>query len=69
MDKAKHAAIRLRPPLWLIEADAVDGEDVIAVDWAECREQRRDALGFARVLVSPRATRVEAQHGTGEVVW
>ena len=60
---AKFKVVDLPP-----EADAVDGDDVVAVDWAECREQGRDALGFLSVFVSPRAARVEAQHGTGEVV-
>jgi hypothetical protein len=40
----------VRPALRLIESDAVDGDDVVAVDWAECREQGRDETRFCQRL-------------------
>src|SRR5262249_36858073 len=67
MDKTEHAAIRLRPALRLIETDAVNGGDLAIINRAEGGKQRGNALGAASILVPPRATRVEAQHGTGEV--
>src|SRR5215472_8169244 len=66
LNNAEHATTRLRPTLRLIEANAVDGGDVIVIDRTEGREQRRNAFGAASILVPPRATRVEAQHGTGQ---
>jgi hypothetical protein len=68
MDKAEHATIGLRPALWLIEADAVNCGDVVVIDRTEGRDQRGNALGAAGILVPSRAARVEAQHGTGEVI-
>jgi hypothetical protein len=66
MDKAEHTAIRLRPALWLIEADAVDGGDVVGVDRLEGGKQRRNAFGTTAILVPPRAARMIAQRGAGE---
>src|SRR5262249_28349496 len=68
MDKAEHATTSLRPALRLIEADAVNGGDVIVIDRTEGREQRGNALGAASILVPPRTTRVEAQHIANEVI-
>src|SRR5262249_26808111 len=68
MDKAEHATTSLRPERRLIEADDVNGGASIVIDGTEGRGQRGIALGGASILVPPRATRVEAQHGTGEVI-
>jgi hypothetical protein len=46
----------------------VNGGDVVVIDRTESREQHWDALGAAGILVPPRAVRMVAQQGAGEVV-
>jgi hypothetical protein len=46
----------------------VDGGDGVVIDRSECREEARNENNAAKVFVTPRRSRVKAQHGYGEIV-
>src|SRR6516225_1582977 len=51
-----------------VECDPVDCCDRPVVDRAECRDQRRHAIGLAGAFISPRTSRVKSQNAASEIV-
>jgi hypothetical protein len=66
VDDAEHAAADLLAVSR--ERDTLHGRDLVVVDRAEGRDERRHADGGAAVFVAPGAARVIAQHAAGHVV-
>ena len=63
---AEHAAAEL--PALGRERDALDGRDLVVVDRAEGREQRRDEDGAAGVFLAPGACFVKTEYGVVDVL-
>ena len=66
LHEAKHPAADLGTGG--VESNALDGRDCSVVDRAEHRDQRRNAIGPATVLVPPGTGRMKSEHGIGEII-
>jgi hypothetical protein len=64
MHHAEHAPLCFRPPLRLIDSDAMDCGDRIVIDRPERRDKAGDELGASGVLVAPWAPGMEPQYMT-----